>query len=214
MKRIIAILILVVSLSPIAFAQSETRRVVYTDGDSISFDRLKNDKDLAAKPPRTQAPQEVDVKAKTEFRWGASAGASIDMSAQDLSSIDFDINFGMSHSWIKYLGIGVQANIMTASSNRAYPIYAVFRTNFKRTQSRVFWELKGGMSLNYFEGCPDDKGFYGSTGVGFVLASGKKFASYMSLSYSYLQRRDAVVDEATLHFKDVHGATVKIGVLF
>lgn len=214
MKRIIAIILLVVSLAPIAFAQSESRRIVYTEGDSIQFDQLKNDKDLTAKPPHTSEPQEIFVKPKAEFRWGASAGASIDMSAQDLSSIDFDLNFGMSYSWIKYLGVGVQANIMTATSNRAYPIYAIFRTNFKREWSRLFWEVKGGLSLNYFEGCPDDKGIYGSTGVGFVLASGKKFTSYMSLSYSYLQRSDAIVDEATLHFKDVHGVTVKIGVLF
>ncbi len=153
-------------------------------------------------------------KIKVKFTWGAALGASIDMSGNDMSSVDFDIAFGMKRGWLNFLGLGAQANVMLSNSCRSFPVFLMFRTNFTDRPTRVFWELKGGASLNYLEHDHQQTGIYGSTGVGIRLASSAKFSSHMTLSYSYIQRRKIVGTEMTHNFTDLHFATVKIGVTF
>ncbi len=151
---------------------------------------------------------------KIELTWGADVGASIDMSGQDMSSIDFDLAVGMRRSWIKFLGIGVQADIMTSNSCRSYPLFALFRTNFLNRPTNFFWEVKAGASLNYLEHNHSQTGVYGFTGAGFRLASGAKFTSHIVIGYTFMQRRRVVGEEMVHNFKDLHCASVKIGVAF
>jgi len=79
---------------------------------------------------------------KTHFAWGADFGASIDLGGDEMTCIDFDVMFGMRRGWIKFLGIGAQADIMVSNSCRSFPLYAEFRTNFRNSPSILFWDLK------------------------------------------------------------------------
>ena len=91
----------------------------------------------------------VAEKPSIKFTWGADAGASIDLSGNDMSAVDFNAVFGMSRGWINFLGLGVEADIMISNSCRSYPIYVNFRTNFQNKPSLLFWDVKLGTSLNY-----------------------------------------------------------------
>ena len=56
---------------------------------------------LLATSARAQAADNSDTAAiRPAFTWGASAGASIDMSGNDMSTVDFEISFGMRRGWI------------------------------------------------------------------------------------------------------------------
>ncbi len=153
-------------------------------------------------------------KIKVKFAWGADLGASIDMSGNDMSAVDFGLVFGMKRGWINFLGLGAQANIPVSNSNRSYPLFLMFRTNFTDRPTRVFWELKGGVALNYLEHDLRQTGIYGCTGIGIKLATGAKFSSHMTIGYTYIQRKSVVGEEMTKEFPDLHFATVKIGVVF
>ncbi len=147
------------------------------------------------------------------FAWGADAGASIDMSNQEMSSIDFNMSFGLSYKWFKFAGIGAQAQIMTSNSSRSYPIFALVRTNFRDDWTRIFWEVKGGASLNYLENNRHRTGAFAGTGIGFLLATGPKFTTHLVLGYTFVQHKTND-DPATLSLKDVHYASLRIGVTF
>lgn len=150
----------------------------------------------------------------THFAWGADAGASIDLSGNDMSTVDIDLNFGMRRGWINFLGVGAQADIMVSNSCRSYPIYLNFRTNFSNRPTLLFWDLKGGVSLNYLEHNHRQTGVYGSTGLGVNLAHSDKFSSHLVLAYTYRQRKTLEGPEMTHYFHSISYASVKIGVTF
>ncbi len=153
-------------------------------------------------------------ETKARFAWGADMGASIDMTGDEMSSVDFSAAFGVSRGWIQFAGIGAQANFMVSNSCRSYPIFLNFRTNFRNTPSLVFWDMKGGISLNYLEHNVQDTGLYLSTGIGIRLAYSSKFSSHIIAGYSFRQRRhvDNLADN-DIH-NDLHCVYVKLGVAF
>lgn len=153
-------------------------------------------------------------KSKIHFAWGADAGASIDMTANDMSSIDFNIAFGIRRGWINFLGVGAGADICVTNSTRAYPIFAEFRTGFTEKPSLLFWDLRGGIAYNYLEHNHEQVGVYANTGVGIHLARSSKFASYLSLAYTFRQRKKIVGTEMTHDFRNLHFVTARIGVTF
>lgn len=155
----------------------------------------------------------LDSSPKLRFTWGADLGASIDMSGDDMSSIDFNASFGLSRKWINFLGIGAEANIMVNNSCRSYPLFVQFRTNFQNRPTIMFWDLKAGVSLNYLEHNHQQTGAYASTGIGFYLARSAKFSSHLIIGYTYKERRP-IIGELTHNFHDLHYAGVRIGVAF
>lgn len=165
-------------------------------------------------------PRYPDVKrtpkprVPVQFAWGADIGPAIDLSGNDMSSIDFDLVVGMRRGWINFLGLGAQANMAISNSCRSYPLYVMFRTGFRDRPTRLFWEVKGGVSLNYLEHNHHQAGIYASTGFGIRLAESSLFSSHMVIGYSYLQRKRVVGAEMTHEFTDLHFASVKIGVVF
>ena len=151
---------------------------------------------LLATSARAQAADNSDTAAiRPAFTWGASAGASIDMSGNDMS-------------------IGAEADIMVSNSCRSFPLFAELRTNFTDRPTLAFWDIKLGASLNYLEHNHQQTGIYGFTGAGFNLARSSKFASFILLGYTFRQRRKVVGHEMAHDFHDLHYATVKIGVSF
>ncbi|MDE6464565.1 MAG: hypothetical protein K2L16_08050 [Muribaculaceae bacterium] len=151
---------------------------------------------------------------KPKFTWGADVGASIDMSGNDMSSLDVDITFGMRRGWLNFLGFGVGADIMVSNSCRSFPLFAELRTNFVDRPTVAFWDLRLGASLNYLEHNHQQTGFFGFTGVGFNLARSAKFSSHLMLGYTFRQRSRVEGPEMTHPFHDLHYASVKIGVSF
>lgn len=154
-------------------------------------------------------------EVKGKFAWGAEAGGSIDMSANDMSSIDLTASFGFSRGWIKFVGIGTGVDIMLNNSCRSFPTYISFKTDFSNRPSLLFMDIRGGFSINYL---PDDKpqtGAYGFGGIGINLARGKKFTSHIVIGYTLKQRKDFLSDEGrTVRTKDLHLATVRLGIIF
>ena len=74
--------------------------------------------------------------------------------------------------------------------------------------------LRGGVALTYFKNEKQSTQGYGSASVGFTLASGRTFASYLSVGYSYIGR-DRCMQRGTEH--DCRGmsyATMRIGISF
>lgn len=161
-----------------------------------------------------QSHAPVFYSDKTLFAWGAEAGASIDMTGNDMSSVDVAINFGMRRAWLNFLGVGVAADIMVSQSTRSFPLYVNFRTSFLSHPTLAFMDLKLGASLNYLEHNHQQTGLYGYAGVGFNLAQNTKYCSHISVGYTYLQRRRVVGPEMTHYFKSLNFATVKLGVTF
>ena len=162
---------------------------------------------------RTDSIKIPRKKVPTQFVWGADAGASIDMTGDDMSTVDVSASFGLRHGWINFLGVGAEANFMVSNSCRSYPIFLQFRTSFAYRPKILFWELKGGMSLNYLEHNHRQSGAYASTGLGAYLARGEKFRSYIVLAYTFRERRR--IERELVHpFHDLHYAGVRIGVSF
>ena len=148
------------------------------------------------------------------FSWGAEAGANVYLSGNDRSTIALNLATGLRWRWIRFFGLGAEADITVSNSNRYFPIYAIFRTNFTDKPSRVFWEVRGGLALQYHENAANTTGAFFYTGASMLLASGASFSSYMSLGYTYVQRKSILVDEETLHQPNLSNASLRIGVVF
>lgn len=168
-------------------------------------------------PDSTFAPvakaKPVKEGSAVRFAWGADAGASIDMTGNDMSAVDFSAFFGMRRGWINFLGVGAEANIVTSNSCRYYPLFLDFRTNFVNRPTLFFWGLRVGASLNYLEDNWHQVGLYGLTGVGINLARSRNFCSHIFVGYTYRQRRTPDA-EAAPKMSDLHYATFKLGVTF
>lgn len=153
--------------------------------------------------------------ARGTFAWEAEAGSSIDMSANDMSSLDIGASFGYKRGMIKFIGAGASMNVMVNNSARSFPIYLGFKTNFRQRPSLVFMDLRGGVSLNYLPNDYQQNGFYGMVGLGINLAQGKKFSSYLVIAYSYKQFENIETSSGSyIKLDDIHTASVKLGVTF
>ncbi|MDE6206901.1 MAG: hypothetical protein K2M55_03740 [Muribaculaceae bacterium] len=186
-----------------------------TDGEYIS--NTKGRKGAKAKKSKAVSG-EKDSNAHKEripvaFAWGADAGASIDLTNQDMSDIEFSAFFGMRRGWINFLGIGAAADFMTSNSARSYPIFVDFRTNFRNRPSLLFWGVRAGVSLNYLEHAHFQSGAYVSTGLGINLARNKTFCSYIYLGYTF-RHRDPIEGIQVHDFHNIHYASAKIGITF
>lgn len=159
-------------------------------------------------------PSVFAEKPKTRFAWGADAGASIDMTGNDMSAVDLSASFGLSRGWIKFLGAGAEAAIMVSNSCRSYPLFIDFQTDFRNGPSLVFWDLRAGLSLNYNNDDSHNNGFYGSTGLGINLARSPKFCSHILIGYTFRGNNYTPESVGSAGCKDLHCATVRIGVVF
>lgn len=123
---------------------------------------------------------------KITFAWGAEIGGDLDMTSHNMSSIGINAKLGFSWKWIRFLGIGAQGDFMVSNSDRAYPLYLNFRTDFSKTKKLMFLDLRGGMALTSFTNLEQKTAGYFSGGVGITLAEGKSFSSHIILGYTYL----------------------------
>lgn len=155
-----------------------------------------------------------DDKPKAHFAWGVEAGGSIDMTSNDMSTLNLDIIAGYRNSWIDVVGIGTGIHVMVNNNCRAFPIYGVMRTGFRSKPSLCFLDLRAGIVHDNTNQESSSNRLYLAPGVGFNLARSKRFASYVLLAYEYNGMRS--YDKAGYTF-DIDGlsmATVKIGITF
>lgn len=146
----------------------------------------------------------------THFTWGADAGSSIDMSATDMSAIDLTVNAGYKGQYIRFLGIGAGITTMVDNASRLYPVYAMLRTSFSPRPRFCFLDLRAGAAFCNLRDLDTQADFYGSLGLGITLAHGKRFSSHIILAYSYI----ALQGEAKYYLRDLHFATLRLGVSF
>lgn len=148
------------------------------------------------------------------FAWGAEFSSTIDMSGHEMSSIDFNAFAGISCKWISMAGAGVGANIMVSNSCHTYPIFALVRTDFSNLVKFIFVDMRGGVALNYLEDNGRQTGAYLSPSLGFNLATGSNFRSYLTVGYTYISRKDVSRHEKVLHYPSLSMATVRLGLTF
>lgn len=171
------------------------------------------------------------------FTWGADIGSSVDLTANDMTSVDIHGCFGYKGHWMRFAGLGAGINSMLSNASRCYPVYALLRTSFSSRPRLCFLDLRLGISINNILNYSSQTDFYGSIGLGVTLAKGKKFASHIIISYNFMPIRPytiltevpvtdspgevfevepvATTTIATRHsFPDLHFAAVRIGCSF
>lgn len=151
---------------------------------------------------------------RARFVWGAEFGSSVDMSGQDMTSIDINALFGMSCGWFTFIGVGAAADVTVSNSNRSYPVFVALQTDFSHFHRPLFLDLRGGMSVNCLPANATRKGAYGSASLGFRLATGEKFRSYLTAGYTYIGRDDFDTGEIIVGQKALQMVTVRFGVTF
>lgn len=137
-------------------------------------------------------PDKSHSLAFSHFTWGAEAGSSLDLTSHDLSSFDIDVLIGYKNSFIHMAGIGAGIHRSIHSGNNFIPVYAVVRTNFRRTPSLFFLNLQGGYSFNSLSESTTVGDFYGALGLGINLQQTRTSRTYVIISgaYQYFNERN------------------------
>lgn len=162
-----------------------------------------------------QAADSDTAVRKSRFGWGAEIGSAIDVSGHDMTTINLDAYFGYRHSLVQMLGVGVGAHMMAANSCRAFPVYAIFRTNFRSKPSLCFMDLRVGIAQCNLSDNTSQTAPYINPAIGFNLAGGKKFQSYFTLGYTYVGMKSfGPADDRTSISSGLHAVNVAIGVTF
>lgn len=150
----------------------------------------------------------------SHFAWGAEVGGAIDLTSNNLSSINLDAYFGYRNAWINTLGVGASVNMMVDNSVRSFPIYAIFRTDFSSKERLLFMDLRGGVSITNPSYGSQQTGLYLSPGLGINLARGKSFSSYLSVSYVYNGIKPFDLGDRRCDVDGLSMACVRIGISF
>lgn len=163
---------------------------------------------------RAADKESLQVSGWNHFAWGAEIGGSIDMTSHDLSSVNLDAYFGYRNSWIDVVGIGAEVNMMLSNSVRSFPVYAMLRTSFTSRPSLVFMDLRGGVAFNNLTASDTQTSLYLSPGIGFNLAGGNTFQSYISLSYVYNALRPFSIGDRQVNVDGLSAACIRLGIRF
>lgn len=163
-----------------------------------------------------RAQDTPELLSRYTFSWGAQAGGSIDLSGQNMSAIDFSAVVGMRHAWIKMLGIGAGAHVMVSNSCRTYPVFLSFRTDFcSRARRLLFMDTRLGIANNTFPANVHRTGAYTYMGLGVNLATGSRFASFLTIGYTFMQRGDLTYDTDRHTFlPHLHFASAALAISF
>lgn len=154
-------------------------------------------------------PPTINVPTRP-FTFGIDAGAYIDFSSTESSSIDIDIYGGYRKGIIQVIGLGMGIHPAFADHRMFIPIYAIFRCNFKENKSRCFADVKVGLSINELNKQTNNTGAYASAGIGFNLYQTQKLKTYVLVGYTYTQ----IVPFHIYKEKALHGASIRIGINF
>lgn len=161
----------------------------------------------------------------SRFSWGADIGGAIDLSGHDMSTINIDAFFGYSGHALDLLGVGAGINMPVNNSRREFPVYGIIRTSFSSRPRPVFAEVRAGIAVNTHPDYSSHTNFYLSPGIGFRLASGRAFSSYLIVGYIFNDLRvdrESIIDDPSADLGDdlshsingIHSAVVRLGIRF
>lgn len=175
---------------------------------------------MIAQADTPKLPDPATRLAGYAFGWGAQIGGSIDMTGNNMSTVDFAATVGLRHLWMKLLGVGFGANVMASNSCRSYLVFANLRTDFLSTRrGLLFMDTRLGIANNTFPHNVQRTGFYGYMGLGVNLATSRTFSSHVSLGYTFVQRgrvntTDADGNPESHYLQHLQYATVALGITF
>lgn len=159
-------------------------------------------------------PQGSRSLAGSHFTWGAEAGASIDLTGHDMSTFDADVLIGYKSQFIRLVGIGAGIHRAFGNGNNFVPIYAVFRSSFRKKPSLFFMHLDFGYSFNTLGDSPTFGDWMGSLGCGINLAMSRRFQSHIIMALGFRHFNERHRNETSLDVKDVYIARIGFGVNF
>ena len=148
------------------------------------------------------------------FAWGIDVGSSIDLSGNDLSSIDISAYFGYKNAILRTLGIGVDLRNSLGNSHTMIPVYAMLRTNFSSSVTLCFADIRSGYSFNTLNTADKSNGLFLSAGLGFNLYTSASVKSHIILSYSFNELKPDYSLGFPRFTHSLSAMSVKIGVNF
>lgn len=158
------------------------------------------------------AGDNVKTKLPAGFTWGADIGGAIDLTGDDMSTLNINAQFGYRRGIIDFIGVGAGLCSMVSNSSRMFPVYGLLRTNFRTTPSLCFLDTRIGCAFINMHDNSNHAGVYISPGLGINLARGKSFASYLVVSYQYVNL-DAK-SESGFNIDGLNYACVRLGISF
>lgn len=164
--------------------------------------------------PTTQPSKNKRKSPLKHFTWGVDAGASIDLSGEDMSTFTAETYFGYKGSWIRTAAVGVGMHKAFGNQYTFVPVYGMLRTSFRSKPSLFFFELKAGYSFNTLAHSGSIGGAYGSFGLGINLAMKPSFQSHIVLAYSYFTLKNATELDIKYSGDNINSAVLRFGINF
>ena len=127
----------------------------------------------------------------SHFTWGADVGASLDLTAHDMSTFDVDVLLGYKNRFIKTLGIGAGIHRTVQGGDNFIPVYLLFRSSFTTRPSLLFFNARIGYSFNTVEDSPMFGDYNSGFGCGINLSRTKAANTYIivGVAYRYFNKR-------------------------
>lgn len=172
------------------------------------------DNDTTTVETQSLFPDKSPNLAFSHFTWGAEFGSSIDLTGNNLSTFDLDVNVGYKNSFIKIVGVGVGIHRSIASGDNYIPVYFLFRSSFRKRPSLFFMNLQFGYSFNTISDAPTFGDFSSALGVGLNLTQSRRAKSYVILSVGNRYFNDNHKSLVKLDTKYVYVAKIVIGIHF
>ena len=116
---------------------------------------------------------------------GMELSTGVDLSALDLSTLNFDFLVGYRNSFINLLGVQFGIHKSLGSRDSFLPICAVFRSSFTRKPAPVFMHINAGYSFNTISSSKMFGDITAAVGCGVKLTQRPKFQSNIILSFGF-----------------------------
>ncbi|MDE6682103.1 MAG: hypothetical protein K2J87_01600 [Muribaculaceae bacterium] len=167
------------------------------ESDAIKAAKAVNDKVTTAEGSSSKENVRESIFGESRpldqshFTWGADLGASVDLTAHDMSTFDLDFVIGYKNKFLKTVGIGAGIHRTVQGGDNFIPVYALVRTSFTSRPSLLFLNARFGYSFNTVEDSPMFGDYNSGLGCGINLSQSSKAKSYIivGVAYRYFNKR-------------------------
>lgn len=183
--------------------------------DTISSNITTDSISVSSTKHESLFPEKSRSLDKSHFTWGAEAGASIDLTGFDMSTIDVDVLIGYKNAYLNLLGVGVGVHRNVQSGDNFIPVYATIQTSFRKRPSLLFYSAKVGYSFNTIDSSATYGDLTASMGCGINLSRGRLARSFILLSAGYRYFNDKHMSKfEKIDRNYIFDASLSIGILF